>query len=450
VTGVLPPGPRLARPAQTLWWATRPGTLLERSRDRFGDVFTLRIEREGAWVVISHPDHVRQVFTGDPAVYHAGEGNRILLPLVGHHSLLLLDEDRHLRERKLLLPPFHGERMQSYGALMREVAEAEVATWPRAEPFALAPRMQALTLEVIMRAVFGMAAGPRLDALRAALRALLAEIMTLPALLLVALLGAEGARRTPFTRRVLAEPDRLIHEEIAARRRDPRLAEREDILSLLLQARHDDGSPISDEELRDELMTLLVAGHETTATALAWALERLARHPERLERLRAEVDAGGEEYADAVIRETLRLRPVIPIVARQLTQPVEIGDWRLPAGARVVPCVYLVHRRPDVYPDPHAFRPERFLERPPGTYTWLPFGGGVRRCIGASFATFEMKRVLEAVVGQLDVAPSRPASERIARRAITLVPERGGEVVVRPLARRTSSGAPGRAPARAA
>jgi cytochrome P450 len=233
-----------------------------------------------------------------------------------------------------------------------------------------------------------------------------------------------------MVRKGLAPTDEMLYDEIARRRADPGLAEREDILSLLLQAAHEDGRPMSDVELRDELVTLLVAGHETTATALSWALERLVRHPEKLVRLRDEVRAGEDDYLDAVVKETLRLRPVLPLVVRMLTEPVEIGDYLLPKGTRVAPCIYLVHRREDVYPQPHAFRPERFLEQPAGTYTWIPFGGGVRRCLGASFALFEMKQVLGALVGGLQIEAARPESERVRRRQITLAPSRGGEVVV--------------------
>jgi cytochrome P450 len=247
---------------------------------------------------------------------------------------------------------------------------------------------------------------------------------------MIVLLGPRRFARLPMVRAALKPSDALLHEEIDRRRRAPDLDEREDILSLLVQARHEDGSPMSNEELRDELVTLLVAGHETTATALSWAVERLVRSPEKLERLRDEVAAGEDVYLDAVVKETLRLRPVLPLVVRMLTQPVQIGDHLLPAGVRVAPCIYLVHRREDVYPDPHAFRPERFLEQPAGTYTWIPFGGGVRRCLGASFAQFEMKQVLSAIVTGLDLRPSRPDAERVRRRQITLAPSRGGEVVV--------------------
>ncbi len=394
----LPPGPRLPRPVQTIAWIARTGPFLERCRERYGDVFTVKIAQEGTWVMLADPEHVRQVFTGDPKVFHAGEANAILRPVLGDNSVLLLDEQAHMSQRKLLLPPFHGERMQRYRDVMAEVAEREIAGWPAGEPLPLWPRMQAVTLEVIMRAVFGMEEGAALDRLRSTLRDTLDWTTRPSQMMTLALLGPKRVERLPWFRDRFKDVDALIYEEIRARRADPGLGEREDIMSMLLQAQHEDGSPMSDEELRDELMTLLVAGHETTATALAWAIERLVRHPDKLERLREEANAGGDEYADAVAKETLRLRPVIPIVVRRLTEPVEIGGYTLPAGVKAAPCIYLMHRHASVYqPDPAAFRPERFLEQPAGTYTWIPFGGGVRRCIGATFAVFEMKVVLAAI-----------------------------------------------------
>ncbi len=258
----------------------------------------------------------------------------------------------------------------------------------------------------------------------------------------MAVLGPHRISRLRNFRRVLEPADELLYDEIARGRADPHLEQRDDVLSLLLQARHDDGRPMADKELRDELMTLLVAGHETTATALAWALEALARHPRVLARLRAEVDGGEDAYLDAVVKETLRLRPVVALVLRRLTAPMEIGGRTLPAGVSVAPCIYLLHRRPDVYPEPRAFRPERFLDRAPGTYTWIPFGGGVRRCLGASFAQFEMRVVLREIVSRLDLRPGSPRQERRVRRAIFFSPSRGGEVVVRP---RPVSGRPGQA-----
>ncbi len=403
---------------------------MSQCQGRFGETFTLRILHEDPWVVLSNPAHVKQVFTGDPRVFHAGEGNRILLPIVGEHSVLLLDERAHLEQRKLLLPPFHGPRMQRYGELMADVAAAEIDTWPRGEPWRVRPRMQALTLAIILRAVFGLERGPRLERLSAALRRVL-DLLTNPrALLVPILLGPERlARFRPF-QRYLERVDHPIYEEIAERRRAPDLERREDVLSMLLRARHEDGSRMTDRELRDELVTLLVAGHETTANALAWAVERLVRAPEKLERLTAEVRAGETTYLDAVIAETLRLRPVISIVIRRLTEPVEIGERDLPAGVSVAPSVYLVHRRADVYPQPDQFVPERFLEQPPGTYTWIPFGGGIRRCLGGAFAQFEMRAVLSELVRRRHLSPTRLKSERVFRRAVTETPRHDAEVLI--------------------
>ena len=423
----LPPGPSYPRPLQTLGWIQRPMPFMERCRERYGDAFTLKIANEGTWVLLSDPEAIKQVFTGDPRLLHAGEANVVLLPVLGSHSVLLLDDAAHMRQRKIMLPPLHGESLGRHAAVMREVAEREVASWPAGEPLSLAPRMQDLTLEIIVRTVFGVDGGKRYDELRRRLRATL-DLLSSPGpfMAMLALLGPERSARMPTLHRVLEPVDRLLLAEIADRREDPLLEQRDDVLSLLLKARHEDDSPMTDTELRDELMTLLLAGHETTATAVSWAIERLLRHPDKFERLRS----GDEEYLDAVTKETLRLRPVLPIVARKLVEPMEIGGWLLPAGVSVAPSIYLIHRRPDIYPEPDRFRPERFLERAAGTYTWIPFGGGVRRCLGASFALLEMKQVLAAVVERLDVTPSRPEAERVRRRQITLAPSRGGEVVV--------------------
>jgi cytochrome P450 len=429
-SAALPPGPRLPRAVQTAIWFRRAQWVLKECQARYGDMFTLRIAYEGTWVVLSDPAAVKQVFTGDPRVFHAGEGNEILLPVLGSNSVLLLDEAAHMEQRKLLLPQFHGERMQRYGDLMSEVAVGEIERWPEGVAYRLRPRMQALTLEIILRTVFGLGEGERLVTLRDALRRLLDMTTDPRRLVFLLLLGPERIRRFPPFRREMDRIDQLIYAEIAARRGAPDLAEREDILSLLLTARHEDGSPMTDAELRDELMTLLVAGHETTANALAWAVERLVRHPEKLDRLAAEVRDGSDEYLEAVIRETLRLRPVISLVARQLTEPVEIGGRLLPAGVTVTPSVYLVHRRPDVYPEPERFLPERFLESAPGTYTWIPFGGGVRRCLGGAFAQFEMSVVLRELVLRRTIRPARAKSERVFRRAITETPRRDAEVVI--------------------
>ncbi|HET7510509.1 MAG TPA: cytochrome P450 [Solirubrobacterales bacterium] len=426
----LPPGPRMGRVMQTAIWSRRAQWMLEQSRARFGRMFTLQIAYEGDWVVISDPDIVKQIFTGDPRVFHAGEGNQILRPILGENSVLVLDEKKHIAQRKLLLPPFHGERMQAYGEKMAEIAAREIESWPTGVPYKLRPRMQAITLEIILETVFGVHGGERMELLRDALRGFL-DLTTNPmALLPVLLVGPDRVSSIPAFRRRIGRVDELIGQEIAERRTVEDVAERDDILSMLVAARHEDGSPMSDAEIRDELLTLLVAGHETTATALSWAMERLVRHPEKLERLRDEVEAGEDAYLTATIQETLRLRPVIVAVIRQLTEPVELGGYELPAGARVTPSIHLIHRDPEIYPEPERFLPERFLDEPPGTYTWIPFGGGVRRCLGAAFAQFEMQVVLRELVRRHEIPPATPASERPFRRAITETPRHDATVVL--------------------
>jgi cytochrome P450 len=403
--------------------------MMEELHRRYGDMFKVQIANEGTWVFLAHPDAVKQVFTGDPRLLHAGEANRILLPLLGHQSVLLLDDAAHMRQRKLMLPPFHGERMRNYAEVMAEAARAEVERWPLGEPTPVRPATQRITLDIITRTVFGVQDETRRERLMGILGHVLEWGGDPKRMALLATLGPHHMASSRMFRGVRQPADELIYEEIRARRSATDLEERDDVLSMLLQARHEDGSAMSDEELRDELMTLLVAGHETTASSLAWAVERLVRHPDALARLREEADEGGTDYADAVCKETLRLRPILSLVVRRLKEPMEIGGRLLPAGVTVAPCIYLVHRRPDVYPDPLAFRPERFLEQPAGTYTWFPFGGGVRRCLGASFALFEMRIVLQELVKGLELRAADPQPERFVRRAITNVPRRGGEVV---------------------
>lgn len=468
----LPPGPTgrltVAR------FLLQPTTFLERSRDRFGDLFTIELTAGRIVVVAGDPAVAKEVFTGDPALLHAGAGNVVLRPLLGPRSVLLLDGPEHLRQRRLMLPPFHGERMRAYGDVMRAVAERQIAAWPVGRPFPVHPTMRAITLEVILRAVFGVSEPARVAQLAAPLRTLLDSTGQPSRLLLLQFTSSERPRpRSPWgrVRALMAPADRMIYEEIAARRaaleRDAgtagdaaaaeAAAQRGDILSLLLAARDEDGRPLTDAELRDELFTLLVAGHETTATALAWTLERAVRHPEVLERLHAEAgersgtDAAGDggatarpagDYLDAVIKESLRLRPVVPAVVRQLQAPLTFGGWELPAGVHIAPNIYLIHRRPDLYPEPDAFRPERFLGRTPGTYEWLPFGGGIRRCLGASFALYELRIVLETILARTRLAPSTDDPEKIVRRFVTLTPGKGGRVVVA----RRRDGASGAAP----
>ena len=426
----LPPSPPLPRVAQTAIWSRQARRLLYACQDRYGDMFALRIAYEGTWVMLADPAAVKQVFTGDPKVFHAGEGNQILEPVLGKSSVLVLDEKPHMSQRKLLLPPFHGARMQGYEQTMSEIAEREIGTWPTGTPYQLRPRMQAMTLEIILQTVFGVRGGERMGELRSALREFL-DLTTNPQILLpLLLLGPSRVRKFPPFRRRVDRVDELIYREIAERRAADDVEQRDDVLSMLIAARHEDGSPMRDEEMRDELLTLLVAGHETTATSLSWAIERLTRNPDKLERLRAEVLEGREEYLTATIQETLRLRPVISIVIRKLTEAVEIGGYELPAGISVAPCIYLVHRNPEVYPEPQRFLPERFLDNPPGTYTWIPFGGGVRRCLGASFAQFEMAVVLKELLKRHRIRPANPKPERVFRRAITETPRHNAEVIL--------------------
>ncbi len=427
----LPPGPDWSLLRSTRTWWRRPLQTLEECQARYGDMFSYRLPYEGRWVFLSDPEAVKQVFTGDPRLLHAGEANIVLLPVLGEHSVLLLDEPEHMKERKLMLPPLHGRRMKAYGDVMTEIAAEEIERWPTDRPVRMRPRMQAMTLEIILRAVFGVDEGERLNRLRDQLRRTLNLLSHPRRAIFMVMLGPKRLRRFPPFRRQMERIDRLLYEEISARRDAPDLAERDDILSLLLLARHEDGRQMSDRELRDELMTLLVAGHETTATGLSWAIELLSRHPEELSRLEDDLAAGGDTYLDAVIKETLRLRPVIALVLRRLVEPMEIGGRLLPAGVSVAPSIYLVHRRPDIYPEPERFRPERFIERPAGTYTWIPFGGGVRRCLGGAFAEFEMSVVLRELVARRRLQPVG-GPEHSVRSTITNVPSRGAEVLAAP------------------
>jgi cytochrome P450 len=431
----LPPRPDLNRFAMSVGFMLTPTRFLDACHRRCGDWFTFRPAPNRHIVVTCDPDAVKQVFTGDPNLLYAGQGNEILAPILGSASTLLLDGPEHLRHRRLLLPPFHGERMRSYERIVLEAAERQVSAWP-SEPgrtFPALPSMQAITLEVITRAVLGVEDPDRQRQVSAPLRRLLDMIGSRARVAALILAGARSGPRSPWGKLMAAraEADLVLNEEIAARRAsDPEA--HDDILSMLLAARDEDGNPLSDKALRDELVTLLVAGHETTATALAWSLERLTRTPAALETLIAEQRAGHPEYLEAVCKETLRLRPVVPAVARCLQAPMRIGPWDLPAGVHIAPSIYLLHRRPDIYPEPLAFRPERFLgDDTPGTYEWIPFGGGVRRCLGASFALFEMKTVLGVILREAKLRPTPGRrGEGITRRAITHAPTRGARIAL--------------------
>jgi len=412
------------------WW-TRPVPMMEDCRARFGKRFTIKLLGTPPFVMLADPAEVKEVFTAPPDVLHPGEGARILQPVVGRNSLILLDEDAHLSQRRLMLPAFHGEQIARLIDVMAQVAGDEVDRWPRDEAIALHPRLQALTLEIILRTVFGLDEGARLERLRSAMTEVLA-VGTSPASMLPPLQRDLGPR-TPWGRfvRVREQVDAELYALIDERRSDE--AERDDVLALLLAARHEDGSPMSAQELRDELMTLLVAGHETTASELAFAFERLVRTPAVLDRLTAELASGdGDGYLTATVQEVLRRRPVLPLSApRLVVREVEVGGRPYPAGVCLVPNAYLIHHDPTIYPEPYAFRPERFLDESPGTYTWIPFGGGRRRCLGAAFATAEMKVVLRAVLER--ARPRATGDGRLEvsrRRSITLSPREGASVVL--------------------
>lgn len=421
----------MPRALQTTGWWTRPTGFLDRCRRIYGKRFTVRLAAQDPFVVISDPEEIKQVFTAPPDVLHPGEGTRILEPIVGPNSILLLDEDAHMSQRKLVLPAFHGERMRGLETMIAEVAREQINTWPRDELAPIHPRMQRLTMEVILAAVFGLRTGPRLDDLREALTEMLNFGMSPLSLL-------PPARRAPFGRgpwakflKVRARADELIYAEIRDRREQGDQGGSE-IINSLIGASHEDGSPMADVEIHDELLTLLVAGHETTATQLAWTLERLTREPEVLTSLVEAVDEGdGEPYMTAVIRESLRLRPVLLNAApRTVKKPIEVGGITYVPRVHLLASAWLIQHDADIYPEPYAFRPERFLESDPGTYTWIPFGGGRRRCVGASFAQLEMAIVLRELLRVSKVAASIADSEATVRRAITAAPARGGETVL--------------------
>jgi cytochrome P450 len=416
-----------------LW--TRPLAYLERCRRRYGTPFTVRFPGAPPFVAITDPDAVKQIFMAPPDVLHPGEGARVLEPVVGLNSVILLDEAPHMEQRKLLLPAMHGEKMTRLTGLMEEVTAKEIASWPRESATQLHPRLQRLTLEIILRAVFGLDEGERLDALREKLNAQLAFgdraislIPPPPESRLRSLLERVGPFKTFVRLRQAA--DELLFELIEERRRDH--AERDDILSLLLEARHEDDSPMSDEEIRDELMTMLVAGHETTASSLAWTFSRLAREPRVLRELRREVEAeDGGAYLTATINESLRSRPVVPnTMPRYVAKPITVGGWDYEPGPSLVVNAYLIHHDPDIYPDPYTFRPERFLDEKPGTYTWIPFGGGRRRCLGSSFALLEMKVVIAEMVRRFEINATTDRPEVARRRNITIRPGDGARVAL--------------------
>lgn len=428
----LPNGPRVPSLVQAVRWLRQPIAMLETCRRRYGDTFTLRFPGFDPLVLVSHPAAIKEVFSGDPNELRAGEANVVIAPFVGPDSVLLADGARHRRKRRLLMPPFHGERMQLYGDLMRTITDRAIDAWPLGRAFPIQEETQRITLDVILRAVFGLDEGAQMEALRARLVEGAAVVTDHP-MLMMKWLQRDLGPLTAWGRveRLRDEADAILFAEFARRRRENR-ADRTDILSLLMGARDEDGQPMSDGELRDEMITLLLAGHETTATTLAWVTQYVLAHPAVHARLRAELLANASDlpYLDAVIKETQRLMPIIPMVGRRLHTAMRIGGHDLPAGVVVAPCTYLVHRRPDLWDEPDVFVPERFLGKRPSPYEFFPFGGGARACLGAAFATFEMRIVLSRILTRVEMRAAPGYRVRVVRRGITFAPSQGMPVVV--------------------
>jgi cytochrome P450 len=420
----LPPGPRAPAAWQTIAWMARPGAFLRGVHDRFGDPVTIRTYwTEEPMVLFSGPDAVREVFRLDPAIAPAGQSWEFLRPFAGPHSILLLDGEEHLRERRLLQTPFHGERMRALAPIVAELARRELGAW-RGRVIAL-ERMRQLTLEIILRVVFGAHDEQEAAQLRDAVEGTLASVRSMPRMLAMALVQRDLGPRSPWGRfRIAVEHFDALLLDVVARRRAEQGGD--SVLSLLLEQRDEDGNAPTDRHLRDQLVALLVGGHDSSAASLAWAFERLARHPAVHARLRA----GDPAYLDAVVKEVLRVRPALTIAPRRLLEPVRIGGRSLPAGIQVAACLWLALRRNDLWPDAAAFRPERWLEgAAPNPMSWIPFGGGVRRCPGHEFAEMEMREVLRAAA-DLTIRPVRPDSERARRSMLVVTPHLGGEVVI--------------------
>jgi cytochrome P450 len=422
------PGSRVPAVVNGLGYALDPIGYVRWFGRRFGTLTRPRFPGFPPIVSVGDPELVRQVFTGDPRTFHSGESSKAVLePAVGPNSLLTLDEDAHLRQRKLLLPPFHGQNVRRWEETIRSVTERNLSAWVPGQPFALHDHTREITLEVILRAVFGVREQERFQRARALVRQFAdrAHLITV-----FPFLRRDLGPLSPWPRfkRAREALDGFLYEEIERRRAQPDLEARDDVLSLLLCATDEAGQPMSRQELRDELVTILGAGHETTATAVAWAFERLLRTPRVLDRLRRSLDQ--DEYLDATVKETLRIRPVVTDVSRKLTREIELGGHRLPAGVMVMPAIAAIHFREDLYPQPDEFRPERFLEGTPDTYTWIPFGGGVRRCIGASFAMFEMRVMIRTILERAELRAVDPAPERPKLRNVTAAPSRGCRVVL--------------------
>ena len=413
---------------------------MDSCRERHGDAFSVMfLGFETPMVMISDPEAIKALYRGRENGLPPGR-TLTLEPVMGSRSVLLLEGDEHLSRRKVMLPAFHGERMRQYDSLIADVTRSEIDRWVVGTTFPVHERMQGVTLEVILRAVFGITDSSRLERMRGLLAQMLADLAS-PRLQLRVLLSRRFGRRDPMedVRRQGKAADDLIQSEITERRENPEV-ERDDILSMLMAARFDDGREISDEELRDQLITLLLAGHETTATALAWTFDLLLRHSSALAKLRAELESDEDEYLRAVIAEALRLRPVVPLAGRRLQSELRVNGHVLPEGTDVTPAIWLAHTNPHIYPDPLEFRPERFLDGAPETYAWIPFGGGVRRCLGAAFAEFEMRIVLREVLSRSDLELASSKPERIARRNITFSPKRGTQVKVTAIRESTANG----------
>jgi cytochrome P450 len=431
VKAKLPAGPPIPTTLQAAIWALRPLELMDRCEARHGEIFTLRIRRGRPWVLLTNPAHVKQVFTRASELMGAGAGeaNPLLEPLLGPRSVMLLDEPEHMGDRKRLLPSFHGGRMKDYGAMMSEIAEEKVAEWPTDEPFELWPRMQSISMEVVMRSVFDGIAPDRAELLRERIAGLTNWINQPRRLALLAAFGSRSITANSGFRREMNKLEAVVLDEVRLRRQRGITAEEEDIFSMLERGHAESGEPASEEKMRDELVTMLSDG--PTATSLAWVFERLLRYPKKLARLREEVlRHEGGDYLDAVVKETLRLCPAVPLVMRRLIEPMELGGYMLPAGTIVAPCIYLMHRRADIYPEPLEFQPERFLGgADAGAYTWIPFGGGVRRCVAASFAQLEIKRVIEVVLRELELRPATDGDEEAARSSVSFAPGGGARVI---------------------
>jgi cytochrome P450 family 135 len=432
-----PPAVRWPRLVQLLWFGQLEWHFVHHYRDKLGEVWRVNAYVRGRTAITSHPDHIRSLFKAPPDQVPTLAAESPLRPVLGPNSVLTANGPRHLRQRKLLLPPFHGEAIERYQRMIAGAADREIDRWPVGKAFALAPRMQAITLDVIMGGIFGIEGTPRPGTVEHALRLAIRELLrssTLPGAKLAEWMNIGHDEPFGLTKLGLLVPDRCLYAIIAKRRRATDLGERTDIMSLLMRARTEDGEALSDHELRDELMTLVLAGHETTANQLAWAWERLVRWPEARERLVEAVRSGSEDADDvieATITEAMRVRPVIPMTGRRVAVPWRLGDYAIPADTAVGISILLLHHREDVYPEPRAFKPERWTGVKPGTYEWIPFGGGTRRCLGAALAMAEQRVVLETMARRLDLAATTHKPERPKHRNVTMIPARGGRVVVR-------------------